>query len=232
MKKLFILLIIIFCVSSISSTKAHTNTDSLEKIISYSNSQIVKKEIFSYGYFSSNLDIKILLDKFISKNFNNKEFTIKENSLNIYGVYKDNKESINVTISKVEGSSENTYISIFYSHNDSEKNIINLRDNILQMITPFDSNAKIYTQIVGKVNNKLSNNEISSLISSMLLNTSDNFKKDYDDSSVSFSGYTKNLKNLLQIENRKVNIQASGKYSSSDKCTYIWVGHPIISTEY
>lgn len=217
---------------TISSTKAYTNANSLEKIISFSNSKIIKKEILSYGYFSSNLDKKIILNNFIKTNFNNKKFTIKESSNNIIGDYKDDLETININISKQKEGYKNTYISIFYSHNDDKKNIINLRENILQMIIPFDSNAKIHSQIISKINDTLDNDDISHIISYMLSNTLNNFSKDYDDSSVSFSGYTKKLSDFIKVENKKINIQASGKYSSTDNCTYIWVGYPIISTEY
>lgn len=233
MKKLYILIMILFfSLLNIVSTKAFSKAESLEEILSYSNSEIIAKEALSYGYFSSKDDNKSILEDFVNSNFKDKVFSIKENSFSISGEYKDGIQRILVTVSNSNTQDNNKYISIFYSHNQYTKNIINLRETIRQMIIPFDNSAKASCHVISKINKKLSNNEISSVISSMLLNSSVSFNKDYDDSSVSFSGYTKTLENFINVNGRKINIQSSGKYSKSDNCTYIWIGNPIISAEY
>lgn len=232
MRRLFILLIILVFSLNIGSVQGQTNINSLEDIISYSNSEIVRKEIFTYGYFESEENIENLINNILHNHFKDKTFTLNSNSERIYAEYKDESEAITISLSNVESSKSSKYISIFYSHNDIKKNIINLRDNISQIITLFDDNPRIYTQIIGKINGNLNNSEISSVISHMLSASSVSFQKDYDDSSVSFSGYTNKLKSSLNIDTRKINIQSAGKYSSTDDCTYIWIGNPIIPTEY
>ncbi|KMT22775.1 YwmB family TATA-box binding protein [Clostridium cylindrosporum] len=232
MKKIIISLILIFSLFNVISTRAYSRVDSLENLISHSSSKIIKKEVFSYGHFYSNVSNKDILTAFIQDNFKDKTFSLLESDSSIVGEYKSSINPITITVSTSKNSKTSKYISVFYSHNMTHENIINLRENIRKMILTFDKNAKVSSQIVGKINKNLSKDEIKSLISSMLSNSSVSFNKDYEDSSVSFSGFTNDLHESISVNGKNINLQASGKYSKTDKCTYIWVGSPIISTEY
>lgn len=232
MKKFLIILIITFPLFNILSTSAHSKETSIESIISKTNCDIVKKEVLGYSYFSSQIPNEQILKSFITKNFKDKEFKILIYNEYVIAEHNSNENSIIIKISNTNSHNNLKYISIFYSHNIGDENIINLRETIRQMLLPFDNNVNISSHIVGKINEKLSKAEISSLISSMLLNSSVTFNKDYEDSSISYSGYSSYLPSPLKVKDRNINIQASGRYSPSDKCTYIWVGTPIIFTEY
>lgn len=232
MKRIFILFIILFCIFNTLNTTAKSKISSLEDIMSHSNSNIIRKEVFSYGRFSSVNDSEFTMKEFIHNNFKDKVFNISKTNKSIVANHASTDGSITITISNSESLNFNKYISIFYSHNVADENIINLRESIRQMLLVFDKDAKVSSQIVGKINKKLSSIEVSSLISSMLSNSSINFNKDYEGNSVSFSGYAKDLQEFIVVNGEKINIQASGKYSLSDNSTYIWVGSPIISTEY
>lgn len=232
MKKFLILLVILFSTFNILNTNAATKISSLEDIISYSNGDIIKKEVFSYGSFSSSDSNDTIMKRFLHNNFKDKVFEISETKTSMVSSYTDKDYSVTITLSSSNDSTFNKYISVFYSHNVATENIINLREHIRQMLIIFDKDVKVSSQIVSKIDKKLSSIEISSLISSMLSKSSINFSKDYENQSVSFSGYNSSFKESIVVSGKEINIQASGKYSSSDNSTYIWLGSPIISTEY
>ncbi|MEG0641917.1 MAG: YwmB family TATA-box binding protein [Clostridium sp.] len=232
MKKFLVLIVMVFIFFNTVQTKANTKGNSLENILSHSNSTIVRKEIFGYGHFKSSIDNKTTLNRFLVKNFSKYKFKISETNNSIIGEYTCNNFSYTVTIANTQTSKQDKFISIFYSHNLAKENIINLRETILNMIIPLDSNAKVSSHIVSKIDGMLTKNEISSTISFMLKSSRASFHKDYDDSSVSFSGFSPLLSEIINVNGENINIQASGKYSNIDNSTYIWVGSPIISTEY
>jgi len=49
---------------------------------------------------------------------------------------------------------------------------------------------------------------------------------------VSLTGYTENIKNHITVGGKKVNINIAGRYNSYEDKTYIYMGTPLIITEY
>ncbi|MEG2337780.1 MAG: YwmB family TATA-box binding protein [Clostridium sp.] len=232
MKKLILILVIIFSFFNNINTSATTKTLSLEDVASYSNASIIKKEVFGYVNFSSNDSNSDIMNKFVSSTLSSLKFNITSNKNSTVAEYNSSEFSYTVTIANSEYSANDKFISIFYSHKTNNVNIINLRDNIQQILTYFDENPRVSSHIIAKLNKKLSKNEISSTLSYMLKKSQSTYSKDYADSSISFSGYSPLLEEGITVNNKKINIQVSSKYSSIDNSTYIWVGSPIISIEY
>lgn len=53
-----------------------------------------------------------------------------------------------------------------------------------------------------------------------------------DESLVSITGYTEKMKDFITVGGKKVNINIAGRYNSYEDKTYIWIGTPLIVTEY
>ncbi|RKD21972.1 TATA-box binding [Caminicella sporogenes DSM 14501] len=53
-----------------------------------------------------------------------------------------------------------------------------------------------------------------------------------DENVVSITGYVENLKDYITVGGKKVNINIAGRYNSYEDKTYIWIGTPLIVTEY
>ncbi|MEF9952973.1 MAG: YwmB family TATA-box binding protein [Clostridium sp.] len=232
MKRCILLLTIVFILFNTVNTNANTKRISLEDVVSYSNATTIKKEVFGYVNFKSAKSTNVIMNEFISSSFSSIDFNITTTNNSTVAEYNSNEFSYTITIANRDYDTSDKFISIFYSHNNNQVNIINLRGNIHQLLTYFDKNPTISSHIVAKIPKKLSKNEITSTLSYMLNKSSAKFNKDYDDSSVSFSGYTPLIDGYITVNNEDINIQASSKYSSIDNSTYIWVGSPIISIEY
>ena len=231
MKKYFIFTLIICSVFFLKGSKAYSKTSSLEDILLKSNIKVEDKQVLGFANFSSDLSNEDILKSFIDKNFKEKSFNIIKDSNSTEGKYSDDNINIEISVSNKKIKSQK-YISIFYSHNIGNMNIIDIKENIRQMLLYYDKKPITSCQVLGKINNNLSASKISSSISYMLSNSNISFNKDYEDSSVSFSGYSSNFNDYILLDNDKINIQASGKYSSYDNCSYIWVASPVVLSDY
>ncbi len=231
MKKYFIFTLIVCSVFFLQSSKAYSKANSLEDILLKSNIKIEDKQVLGFASFSSDLSNENIIKSFINKNFKEKNFNITKHSNSVNATYNGENIKIEINISNKKIKSQK-YISIFYSHNIANMNIIDIKENIHQMLLYYDKKPITSCQVLGKINNNLSASKISSSISYMLSNSNINFNKDYEDSSVSFSGYSNKFNDYILLDNNKINIQASGKYSSYDNCSYIWVANPVVLSDY
>lgn len=49
---------------------------------------------------------------------------------------------------------------------------------------------------------------------------------------VSLSGYSPKIQNSIQLAGREINLNAAMRYNAYDQKTYLWIGSPLIATEY
>lgn len=49
---------------------------------------------------------------------------------------------------------------------------------------------------------------------------------------VSLTGYSEKLQNNIQLAGDQINLNVAMRYSNYDDKTYIWIGTPLIATEY
>lgn len=126
-----------------------------------------------------------------------------------------------------------TYLIVGFSHFGTPKNHSLLRTKIMDAFSPVQAEAKYSTVISGTVPKKIDAAEMQELTNKVMGKAGAEIVENYADGRmVSVTGYTPGIADRLTPGEKRVNINMAVRYNSEDNNTYIYIGSPIITTEY
>ena len=108
-----------------------------------------------------------------------------------------------------------------------------MQEKIAGIIKKFGTSPQISTCLIGWLDGKLMDGEEHKLLEKafMVINARiiDRTKAEQF---VSYTGFTSEIANWLQVADKKINLNMAMRYSPYDNRTYITIGSPIITREY
>jgi hypothetical protein len=127
-----------------------------------------------------------------------------------------------------------TYASTMLSHYSMGENInSSIRGTMERAFANYKAKPSFSTLISGKYNEKFTISQMKDRALSILKSLGASFVSGMDEGNlVSVSGFTKEIKERIKIDNQYMNLNIALRYSESSNCTYIWIGSPIIAVEY
>lgn len=126
-----------------------------------------------------------------------------------------------------------TYIIVGISHFVSPENYNFLRNKIVKVFSQTDVQGHFSTIIAGKVAGKIEVFEMQKMAKKVMKKVGAGITDNYADGRmVSVAGFTPAIADRLTLGAKSVNINMAARYDSVDKTTYIYIGTPIITTEY
>ncbi|TZE81305.1 YwmB family TATA-box binding protein [Calorimonas adulescens] len=87
--------------------------------------------------------------------------------------------------------------------------------------------------LTGHFDKKLSEKDMNTIVSSIMSSLDASYTKNrlYDDM-LTMTGYSEKLGEYIELGNEKINLNLAMRYSDSDGKTYLWLGTPVITTDY
>lgn len=126
-----------------------------------------------------------------------------------------------------------TYLIVGFSHFGAPKNYLYLRTKILGAFYPGQAEANYSTVISGTLPKKIDVTEMQKLTKKAMETAgASNLENAVDARMVSVTGYTPGIVERLTLGQKTVNINMAVRYNSEDNNTYVYIGSPIITTEY
>ena len=229
MKKIYILPIILIIIAF--SIAYISNSNGLIKLSYYlknTGAKIERINIEGYGKFYSNENLNtIALKIYRSSQIQGK-----------YNIYQGDMEttiySNNITIKVKKISKENlNYASFLLSQHTSYKNIDNIRNSIYKGFSIYRVKPTFSFLIEGEYPGKMEVSEMKDRASRILsyMGASD-IKGINDRNLVSFSGFTPMIREKLKVIDYYINLNIALRNDKKNCNTHIWIGSPIIASEY
>jgi hypothetical protein len=126
-----------------------------------------------------------------------------------------------------------TYLIVGFSHFGTPENYRLLRNKITGVFAPIKTEAHFSTIISGTVPKKIDAAEMQNLTKKVMEKAGAKIVENYADARMaSISGFTPEIGDRLTLGQKRVNINMAVRYDSVDKNTRVYIGSPIITTEY
>lgn len=155
-------------------------------------------------------------------------------------VTNQKEEDIYITIVmenlKKEGLATESYLLVDLFLSKNYKDITRIEDAILDYFTKNKFDYENAITILGTFSNKMNIDIMREVIGKTFKSIDGQViegmeETEYGDM-VSLTGYSPKLQNNIQLAGEQINLNAAMRYSEHDQKTYIWIGTPLISTEY
>ncbi|TDT62396.1 YwmB family TATA-box binding protein [Fonticella tunisiensis] len=147
--------------------------------------------------------------------------------------YRNEDTEVKVRVRKIPGENL-TYASVTLSQYRLGENINNnIRRTVAKAFEVYKVEPSFSSLIMGRFNEKLSVPQMKERISSAFSSIGARLVEGMDERNmVSLTGYVKGISDRVEIEGKYINLNMALRYSETKGCTYIWIGSPIILTEY
>lgn len=131
------------------------------------------------------------------------------------------------------GQNGETYLIVGFSHFGAPENYRLLRNKMVGVFTPVKAEAHFSTIISGIMPKKIDAAEMQNLTKKVMEKAGAKIVENYADARMtSVSGFSPEIADRLTLGRKRVNINMAVRYDSVDKNTYVYIGSPIITTEY
>ena len=126
-----------------------------------------------------------------------------------------------------------SYLIVGISHFRTPANYKNLRIKMVEVFSLIGEQAHYSNIISGYVAKKMEVKEMQKMSKKVMQITGAEEVENYaDDRMTSVTGFTPAISDRLTLGPKRVNINMAARYNSTDAGTYIYIGSPIITTEY
>jgi hypothetical protein len=137
---------------------------------------------------------------------------------------------------KKEGLSIESYLLIDLYLSNHYKDICQVEEIILDYFTKQGFEYQYAMTIYGTFSNKLNTDIMREVIGKTFESIEGQIIEGMEETEygqmVSLTGYSPKLENNIQLAGDQINLNAAMRYSEHDDKTYIWIGTPLIATEY
>lgn len=211
----------------------HDEKSNLIKYFNLSGAELLKIEIEG----SSKIKTSDSLEKVALKLYNSSEikgiYTI-EKGLDFTEIKARNGKTSSRILCKKLKDENLIYVSFVQSQYYGDKNTINsIRRTISKAFFTYKAKPSFCSLIQGRYNGKLEKIERENIALKLLLSQGvlgiDGIS---DERITSFSGYAPDIEGYVNCIGKKINLNIALRYSSTNGCTYIWIGSPLILGEY
>ena len=211
---------------------ANINSNSLEKCFKKSGAEIVYVEVEGHGFISTgNTTDKIARDIIKRYGFSG-NYEVNKSSEGTQINFKDVKMEGNITVRNVSYKNI-VYVSFRLSPYKDYRNINNIRGRIADIFKDYNIKPSFSSLIEGKYKGNIKDPDKVKIASDIILKNGGLMYKSINNENLfSCSGFLPGIKDKTRSGNRLININIALRYSTSDDCTYIWIGSPTITSEY
>lgn len=207
-------------------------SNSLANCFEKSGAEIEYVEVEGHSFISTDKTTDIIALNFIKEYGFNGKYEIDKSSGYTGISFKDEKVKGNITVKRIPGKNI-VYVSLRLSPYKDIRNINNIRGIIADIFKDFNIKPSFSSLIVGKYDGNVEDKEKVRIASDIILKNGGLMFNSIDNEDLfSCSGFLPGIKDKTRSGNRLININIALRYSTSDDCTYIWIGSPTITSEY
>ncbi len=136
----------------------------------------------------------------------------------------------------VEGQSKDTYFLVDISLDSRYPQPLEIEKTIVNYFTHLGLNYEYSMTMIGTFDEKMNTDIMRGIIENTFTAAEaqalEGIEEDEYSEMISLSGYSPQIQNSIKLSGRKMNINGAMRYNDYDKKTYIWIGIPLIATEY
>ncbi len=218
----------------------------LQKSFNVSGAKIISSEI----YFWSKLDntkkgfenlkplaydftksLGITSNNFLSDSFDNNDLI---QNIEMRGITKSGKiADIKIQLSKNNANSDENFISVSVSEDLSNSGLEEIRRSVMAVFKKNNISPRVNSCMTGSFDGKLDQTRLNDISKRILKEV--NAKKIEgirDGNLISVSAYSPSIRESVEANGNKINLNLAIRYNSIENKTYIWLATPIITTEY
>lgn len=242
-----LMLILMFTVSYYADIQPRELPEvTLKKSFDSSGAKIINSEIYFWGRLDGknrNMDNLKLLTSNISKclgmSGNNQPSSDLENndltrSVEIRGVIGSGKIAvIKIQLNKGIEDLNESFLSVSVNEDLTNSGLEDVRKKVCKILKKNNITPKITSCMTGSFEGRLgkdSMNDISKRILKEVRAT--NIEGIRDGNLISVSAYSPFIRESVNVNKSKINLNLAIRYNSFEDKTYIWLATPIITTEY
>jgi hypothetical protein len=226
MKKIILVVILIFCLGVYSSD--NSGILRVSNALINTDARIDKTNIEGRGKILSKEKLTDIAAKIYRASGRRAVYKISKEEATINLTSND----LFITVTKLP--EENLfYVSFLVSQHNGRSNINNMRRSILEGFSVYSVKPSIYYLIIGKYPYKLTTTEMFCKAKIILKSSGAQFINSIKDRNlISVIGLLPQFKEKIKIKDNITNLNIALRYNNLDKSTYIWIGCPIITVEY
>ena len=151
--------------------------------------------------------------------------------INYYG-YDNNSNEITIILSSYlneEDKNGGTYLYLNFLNTEQFLPINDIIENVDLLSSRYNSKVEITTNIVGKAKKNIDLGDYGNIIEKAIENKNGKILDKYEDENlISYNGYTKSLKEFIELGNDKINLNIAIRCNKTEDTTLIYIGTPII----
>ncbi|WP_213818637.1 YwmB family TATA-box binding protein [Garciella nitratireducens] len=137
----------------------------------------------------------------------------------------------------VEEQSKNTYFLIDLCLNEHNSfQLSEIERKIINYFTELGLDYQYSMTVIGTFDKKINTDEMRGIIKNTFevvdAKILEGMQQEQYSEMVSMSGYSPQIYNNIQLSGKKMNINAAMRYNEYNEKTYLWIGVPLIATEY
>src|SRR5699024_6729893 len=153
-----------------------------------------------------------------------------------YEGFDKDKNHLSIILSSYlneDDSSGETYLSINIINKDAFSEINGIMGEIKLIFEEYNAVMDTSYCLLAKLEKQYSNKDINGKIYRLTKSLKGNIIDEYaDDGMTSYTMYIPNIKEYIEIDKKKINLNIAIRYNEYENNTYLWIGTPIITTGY
>lgn len=248
-KLIFPILITVIIFSTFYFIKIRNNSDSpentLQKSFDSSGARIVHSELYFWGRLSNKnknmeklktitIDISNSLGVLNNSSYSNRIISNDSvDKIELSGVTEDDLSvSVSAQLGKDDGKEEN-FISISVAQDSSSKGLEQAKQLVVKACRKYGINTKLNSCLTGNFDGKLNYEQLNDITRRIFKETEARKVEGIRDGNlISVSAYSPFIQDSIQVNGSRVNLNLAIRYNTYEDKTYLWLGTPVISTEY
>ncbi len=242
-----LLLILLFTVNYFENSQLRELPEAtLKKSFDASGAKIISSEIYFWGRLDStlrNMDKLKLLSSSLFKSlgiYDNNQFSnsIVNNDLTqnieLRGANSSGKTAVvKIQLSKSDTDLNESFISLSVNEDLTNSGLEDVRKRVCKVFTDNNITPKITSCMTGSFEGKLGQNNLNDISKRILKEVrATNIEGIRDGNLISVSAYSPFIRESVNVNKSKINLNLAIRYNSFESKTYIWLATPIITTEY
>ena len=249
---LIYILLIVFALSFIIyyvkiQPELHSPEKMLLKAFNESGARPVNAEIYLWGRVDSKkyqninklkkLAVQLSKELGISEGSNFSTEAVKNDLIQevLVNSVMDGNRIINISIqlSKVIDDNGERFISVTVIEDITHINMEKTRNEVIHALKKFNIDAKVNSCITGNFEGKMDKQQMNNICSNVFKEVGAKKVEGIKDGNlISVSAYSPSISGFTKVEENRINLNIALRYNSYEDKTYIWLGTPVITTEY
>ncbi|MDI6600460.1 MAG: YwmB family TATA-box binding protein [Thermoanaerobacteraceae bacterium] len=131
-------------------------------------------------------------------------------------------------------SGEESYLIVNYYNNDNSEDLDSIYTKVEDCFKELNvKKPQISVILTGHFDKKLAEKDMEEIMGSIMSYLDASYQKnELYDNMLTMTGYSEKLSEYIQLGSEKINVDLAMRYSDTDGKTYLWLGTPVITTDY